>query len=329
MQEIRPIPDGVQVVNWREATTKTTWLDYLSLKGKFAAVLEEIKPHIVHAGPIQRVALLPALVDFHPLLCMSWGFDLMQDVDRDLIWREATRFVLKRSDWFTSDCHATRRRAEAFGFPGERVTIFPWGVDHAVFNPDGRSQMRQKMGYEDDLLIVHTRSWEPRYGVDVALQGFWLAWQQQPRMRMLMLGGGSQEEMVRKFVKEKGLQEHILFCGYQENDKLADYYRAADVYLSASHIDGSSVALMESMACACAPLVSNIPANLEWVKEGKSGWVFRDGDAHSLAERILEIAQNRDELPQRGAAAADKTRRDANWPDNVEKLLNTYQKMVA
>lgn len=327
-QESRPIPLGINVVDWREKTLQTTWLDYLKLKDQFKQVVADVRPDIVHAGPIQRVALLPALVQFHPLLSMSWGFDLLQDAYRDLLWRVATRFVLKHSDWFTADCRTTCRRAEAFGFPAERMTIFPWGVDHEVFNPKGRDQMRRRMGYEEDLLIVHTRSWEPRYGVDVALQGFWLAWQQEPNLRMLMLGGGSQERMVKQFVQDKGLEERILFCGYKENDELAQYYRAADVYLSASHIDGSSVALMESMACACPALVSNIPSNLEWIKAGKQGWVFRDGDAHDLAERILEIAHNRNELPLRGAAAQRKAQKDADWNKSVEKLLQTYQQMV-
>ena len=316
------------MVNWREETTRTRWLDYFALKVKFKSVIDEVKPDLVHAGPIQTVALLPVLAGFHPLLSMSWGFDMLEDMNRDFIWKRVTRYVLDNSDWFTADCQTTRRRVEALGFPPDRIAIFPWGVDHDVFNPDGRRAARTQMGYEDDLLIVHTRSWEPRYGVDVMLQGFWLAFQEEPRLRMLMLGGGSQEKMVKGFVREKGLEEHILFHGYQKNDKLAQYYRAADVYVSASHIDGSSVALMEAMACGCPALVSDIPSNLEWVHHGEEGWVFKDGNAQSLAERILEIARNREELSQKGALAQHKAEKDADWRKNFPKLLETYRKMV-
>ena len=323
------MPSGIRVVDWRKETVRTTWLDYFKLKDQFAKVIADVRPDIVHAGPIQRVALLPALVNFHPLLSMSWGFDMLEDAQRDPIWRKATRFVLQNSDWFTADCQTTRRRAEDFGFPAERMTIFPWGVDQQVFQPKDRDFARRQIGYEEDVLIVHTRSWEPRYGVDVALKGFWQAWQKQPNLRMFMLGGGSQENLIKQFVREKGLEDRIQFCGYKENEILAQYYRAADVYLSASHIDGSSVALMEAMACACPPLVSNIPSNLEWVKEGKNGWVFKDGDADSLTERIIEIACNRGEAPVLGAAALKKAQRDANWPENFDKLLETYQKIVS
>ncbi len=328
-QEARSLPQNIHAVDWRGEATHTRWLDYLDLKHKFQRVIDEIQPDIVHAGPIQRVALLPALIDFHPLLSMSWGFDLLQDAYRDFIWQAATRYVLKRSDWFTGDCLAVRRKAEGYGFAPEKMTIFPWGVDLDVFQPLDRGFMRRQVGYEEDLLIVHTRSWEPRYGVDIALQGFWLAYQQESHIRMFMLGGGSQEEMVKGFVKEKGLEDRIQFCGYKENEALAQYYRAADVYLSASHIDGSSVALMESMACGCPALVSNIPSNLEWVQEGKEGWIFKDGDADSLANRIVEIARSREYVAERGALARRKAERHANWKDNFNKLLETYQKMVS
>ncbi|BBB49434.1 hypothetical protein Pelsub_P2665 [Pelolinea submarina] len=327
-QEARPLPEGIKEVSWREPATRTGWLDYIGLKKKFAAVLEEVQPDVVHAGPIQRVALLPALAGFHPLLSMSWGFDMLEDADRGPLWRAATQYVLDCSDWFAADCHTVRRKAQTFGFPPERMTIFPWGVDHEIFQPKDRGFMRRQVGYEEDLLIVHTRSWEPRYGVDVMLEGFWQAIQQQPNLRMFMLGGGSQEKQVKGFVKDKGLEERVLFCGYKENESLAQYYRAADVYLSASHVDGSSVALMEAMSCGCPALVSDIPSNLEWVHDGREGWVFKDGSSKSLADRIVEIARNRREVPERGAAAQLKAEQDADWGRNFGKLLQTYQKLA-
>lgn len=327
-QEARPVPAGIRPVIWREDATRTAWTDYPELKNRFREVVRAIQPDLVHAGPLQRVALLPAMIGFHPLLSMSWGFDIMEDAYRDPIWSAATRYVLKHSDWFTADCQTVREKVEGYGFPPERITIFPWGVDLEIFQPKDCRYERSQIGYEDDLLIMHTRSWEPRYGVDVALEGFWRAYRQNPRMRMLMMGGGSQERKVKQFVKEKGLEEHILFCGYKENEILAKYYCAADVYLSASHIDGSSVALMEAMACGCVPLVSDIPSNLEWVRDGQEGWAFQDGNPESLAERILEISRSRDTLREHGQLAHQKARQDANWKVNFAKLLETYRKMV-
>lgn len=325
MEETRSLPPNITQVAWRSDNRTLSFEDYQGLKEEFSDAIARIQPDLIHAGPIQRVAFLPALIDFHPLLTMSWGFDLLEDAMRNESWNEVTRFVLQRSDWFTSDCQTTRDLAVEFGMDASRTTIFPWGVDLNLFNPNRRGMMRRQVGFEEDLLIVHTRSWEPRYGVDVALEGFWQAYQAAPNIRMFVLGGGSQENLVKGFVKEKGLEDRIIFCGYQQNEALAGYYQAADIYLSASHIDGSSVALMEAMACACPPLISDIPANLEWVADRVQGWVFHDGYAGELAQKLIHIARHRNEVMEKGLRARKKAEEKADWGKNIDILMQTYQ----
>jgi len=300
-------------------------LDYPYLKRKFEKVIEEVQPDIIHAGPIQRVAFLPALTSFHPLISMSWGFDLLQGAYRNIFWKKITQYVLRKSDWMLADCQTVKQTAVGFGFSKEKITVFPWGVDLNQFSPDSRVEMRKEIGYENDFLIIHTRSWEPRYGVDILLRGFQIAAGSVPNLHMIMLGGGSQEKRVKKFIDSHGLSNRIHFHGYQKNERLAAYYQAADVYLSASHIDGSSVALMESMACGCPALVSDIPSNLEWITDDVEGWTFHDGDADDLAKKIVTAAGMQIKLKRFGKAARLKTERFANWDNSVEKLLETYQ----
>jgi hypothetical protein len=83
IQESRPLPEGVFPVDWREDQKPVNWSDYKDLAQQFGSAVESIKPDLIHAGPIQRVAYLPALIDFHPLLAMSWGFDLLENARRD------------------------------------------------------------------------------------------------------------------------------------------------------------------------------------------------------------------------------------------------------
>ncbi|MCD6576493.1 MAG: glycosyltransferase family 4 protein [Anaerolineaceae bacterium] len=315
----------IHIVDWEESKEKISWLDYLNLRLKFKKVIKEVQPDIIHAGPIQRVAFLPALTSFHPLISMSWGFDLLQDAYQNIFWKKLTQYVLRKSDWVLVDCQMVKQTAIKFGFSEEKITVFPWGVDLNQFSPDSGNKKRKKLGFENDFLIIHTRSWEPRYGVDVALRGFQIAAVSTPNLHMIMLGGGSQEKQVKDFINAHGLSDQIHFYGYQKNERLAEYYQAADAYLSASHIDGSSVALMESMACGCPALVSDIPSNLEWISDGVEGWVFRDGDAEDLAKKILTAVHMQKETGRFGKAARLKAERFANWDNSIEKLLETYQ----
>jgi glycosyltransferase involved in cell wall biosynthesis len=328
IQESRPLAAAIQKVNWRKDQKPIDWEKYDELRDQFRIAVDQIKPDLIHAGPIQRVSYLPALIGFHPLLTMSWGFDLMEDAGSSKKMEDITRFILQSSDWFTSDCQASKNVAVSYGMEESRTTVFPWGVDLFQFNPKNRSAFRHQIGYEDDLLIVHTRSWEPRYRVNIALEGFWRALQVEPDLRLLMLGGGSQENQIKKYVEEQGLSDRVIFQGYKQNEELSKYYKAADVYLSASHIDGSSVALMEAMACGCPALISDIPANLEWVSDGKQGWIFKDNDPKDLAGKIINISRHKKEIYHLGENARLKAEMNADWSKNFARLLETYNIMM-
>jgi len=158
VQEEREIPSGVHVVKW-DNPGSVGWRDYPRIKHQFASVIESVKPDVIHAGPIQRVAYLSALNDFHPLISMSWGFDMLQDAHRNIFWKAVTRYVMKRTDWLIVDCYTVKDMAEKYGYSSENVTVFPWGVNRTLFSAKNREKAREKIGYRDDLLIVHTRSW--------------------------------------------------------------------------------------------------------------------------------------------------------------------------
>jgi len=106
------------------------------------------------------------------------------------------------------------------------------------------------------------------------------------------------------------------------------WYRMADLYISPSHVDGSSVSLMEALACGLPALVSDIPANQEWVAEGVNGWLFPDGDAEALAAGILAAAAERKKLPRIGRAARRSAEQRADWKKNFAKLLEAYEQTV-
>jgi glycosyltransferase involved in cell wall biosynthesis len=90
-------------------------------------------------------------------------------------------------------------------------------------------------------------------------------------------------------------------------------------------VDGSSVSLMEALACGLPCLVSDIPANQEWVTEGQNGWLFPDGNVDALAAKILAAMEQRKSLPEIGHNARAVAEERADWQKNFQKLIQTYQ----
>jgi glycosyltransferase involved in cell wall biosynthesis len=316
--EDRPVPSNIEQVLWKGGQAVFHWRDLPRLTLDFRRLTREIKPDLIHAGPIQTCGLLAALTGFRPLLTMSWGFDLMQDAERNAWWRYVTRYTLARSTFFTSDCETTRQKAIAYGMNPNHTIVFPWGVDLERFTP---AVTRHS---SPDFTLFSNRSWEPLYGVDVLARAFVKAARQRPELRLMLLGGGSQGNLLRQILTDGGVMERVHFGGQVSQSELPRYYQMADLYISASHVDGSSVSLMEALACGLPALVSDIPANQEWVAEGVNGWLFPDGDIDALAAAILRAYDRRKNLAEIGRAARTTAEEKADWKKNFLKLLEAY-----
>jgi glycosyltransferase involved in cell wall biosynthesis len=322
--EDRPVPEGVEIVQWAGGQDKFDWSDLPKYVLSLRRVIKHIKPDLIHAGPIQTCAFIAILTGFRPLLTMSWGFDLMQDVHRNHWWEWVTGYVLKRSTYFTSDAMVTRDKAVAYGMKPDRTVVFPWGVDL-----DHYAKKNWKTGKRvNDFTLFCNRSWEPRYGVDVLARAFVKATQSRPELSLILLGGGSQGARIRQILLNGGVLDLVTFGGQISQTELLRWYHWADVYISPSHVDGSSVSLMEALACGLPCLVSDIPANQEWVTDGENGWLFPDGDVDALATKILQAMDQRKFLPKIGNAARIVAEERADWKKNSAKLMQAYQQAL-
>jgi glycosyltransferase involved in cell wall biosynthesis len=320
--EDRPVPDGVTQVHWKGGREPFTWSKLPALVMDFKRLLHDLKPDLVHAGPIQTCAFIAVLAGASPILTMSWGFDLMDDVHKGWMWEFATKYTLKRSTFFTSDANVTRDKAVAYGMNPERTIVFPWGVDLEHFSK------KDERGKKEGFVLFCNRAWETRYGVDVLARAFVKVAQQRDDVRLILLSGGSQGANIRKILQRGGVEEYVTFGGQVSQTDLPRWYHMADVYISPSHVDGSSVSLMEALACGLPCLVSDIPANKEWIVEGENGWLFRDRDVDHLAEKILAAMSQREKLPEIGRASRRSAEMRADWKKNAEALMTVYRSLL-
>lgn len=325
--ESRMLPKGVTLVPWAGGKEPFDRENFRPLLDGLRKVIREIRPDLIHAGPVQTCAWLAAQTRFHPLVTMSWGSDMLVDADASRQMQRLTEFTLANTDLFVGDCDAVRQKAISFGFPEERIVTFPWGIDLTRFSPgEGGDALRQQAGWEDAFVLMHTRSWEPVYGVDVLAKAFVQAAGQAPKLRLFLLGDGSLAPEIRDLLAP--VIERVVLAGQVPQEQLPDYYRAADLYISASYSDGSSVSLMEALASGLPALVSDIPGNREWIEGSGAGWLFPDGDTGALAQGILDAYRQKEQLTQMRRAARQLAEARANWEKNFEKLVLAYDFII-
>lgn len=326
--EDRVLPPGVTLIPWAGGQTPARFRDGLRLLLGLKKAMRAFKPDIIHAGPIQRSAFLAALSGFRPLVSMSWGYDLLMDAPRNRWWTWATRFTLKRSAVLVGDCNTVRDLAVSYGMEVQRIVTFPWGVDLDHFSPaKNPSSLRERLGWDKDtFVLLSTRSWSPLYGVEDLARAFVRAARQRPELRLLMLGNGPLAPTIRRIFQGGGVEHQVHFPGQVTSKNLPGYYQAADLYISTSHSDGTSISLLEALACATPVLLTDISGNREWVTSpGQVGWLFRDGDVDALTNGIIHAVDQWKQLPAMGRAARQLAESRANWKKNFPKLLEAYR----
>lgn len=325
-REDRPLPAGVTRVRWSGGERPFRWRDLPTAVLGLRRVLREVRPDVIHAGPLPGPAFIAALAGARPLVSMSWGSDLLRDAQTDRWTAFRARYALRRSRVLIGDCHAVQQAAgKLAGFPAGQAVIFPWGVELERFQPGPEPGLRARMGWQDCFVIVSLRAWEPVYGVDVLIRAFAAAAQQAPQLRLILAGGGSLAGMVQDLIYRHGLNERVSLPGHIPQASLPELYRAADLYVSASHSDGSSVSLLEALACGLPALVSDIPGNREWIEPGGPGWLFPDGDAAALAQAMVtacEASAGLDGLRRKARALAEAR---ADWSLNRAKIMQAYR----
>lgn len=322
--EDRVLPHGIKQVQWSGGDTPFSFRNIPKRIVEFRKVIRKLKPDLIHAGPIQSCAFLTALSGYPALVSMSWGYDLLQDADRSWLMRQITRYTLKHSKQLITDCMTVRNKAIQLGMSESRIVTFPWGVNLEDFQPGVYPPKDSEF-----FTILSTRSWEPIYGVEILAKAFVMAARKDARVRLFLLGNGSQAQLLRDIFERGGVSERVFMPGQISQLELARYYQTADLYVSASHIDGSSVSLMEALACGRPVLVSDIPGNREWVEDGKNGWWFSDGDFQELADKIILASHEREKLTAMSIAARKVAEEKADWVRNFTKLLETYETVLS
>jgi glycosyltransferase involved in cell wall biosynthesis len=327
-REVRPIPEGITKIAWDGGGKSLGLMNIWKNKRDLESVLRDLQPSLIHAGPVQETAFLTALTGYRPLITMSWGSDLLLNARKGFS-RWIARYTLGKSTVFICDSDVVSEVALGMGVSQERIIQFPWGVDLDHFSPGEGNEIREELGWEDATVLLSTRSWEPIYGVDIVCQAFMDIARNVENVNLLLLGDGSLRSQIERIFRSSGLENRVYMAGFIRLEDLPKYYRSADLYISASHVDGSSISLLEALACGIPPVVSDIPGNREWVTPGENGWWFADGSSQFLAETILGALQNPERLQEYGENSRKIAEERADWKKNSECLLDAYQMAIS
>ena len=294
------------------------------------SIAADYEVDVAHVGPVPTVAAVAAehLPRHLPFVVVSWGCDVLRDCDDEQVRRRAL-LSLDRASVVLVDCEAVPRKIRGWRPKFETPFVsFPWGVDLTRYSGERSpvsAALRDKLGWTANIVLISTRSWEPIYGIDVLLAAFGRIVASNDAVRLLLIGDGSLRPTIMSQIDVLGLRERVHAPGRVPEKDLARWYAAADLYVSSSPCDGTSVSLLEAMASSLPAVVHGDLGNTEWIAERENGWLADCRDPRSLAGALHEAIEKKAQWAAMGRTNRQRVVADADWAKNSPRLTEAYQ----
>lgn len=281
-------------------------------------------PNLLCGGPIPGVGLPLAIVGAElkvPVVQISWGSDLLRDIQVDPRLREQAMRSIEASTGVLVDCGAAGDVALALGAGREQIWQMPWGVDLATHRatplPDGAVQ------------FLSLRSLEPLYDHATILKAYASSLGTVTGASTLTIAGdGTQLNSLKQLAESLGVASSVHWLGRVTEKQVPELLASHHLHISASQSDGSSVSLLQALACGRPSAVTDIPSNKEWIAPGKNGFTFPVGDHHSLAAIMRQAAAGGVDLESIGRAARETAEGGADWAVNSRLWLQWLDKLA-
>ena len=226
------------------------------------------------------------------------------------------RFVLRRLvDINVVQSAFLRDVFRSFGIDAQ---VVPNIIDLRQFTYRPRDPLRPR--------LLCTRNFEPLYNLSCVLRAFAKIQALYPAATLTLVGGGSQETMLRQEAAALGLQ-NVAFAGRIAPSHVHAYYANADIYLQAPRIDNMPLSLLEAFASGLPVVSTDVGGVPSMLRHGVDGLLVADNDADALADQVVALLNNA-ALARRFAESAYRTLAAYEWPVVRDGWLQAYRRAL-
>lgn len=282
------------------------------------------RPRVVHAHQANSVAWHAARGAARcgvPLVVTLWGSDVLLLPQRSPLHRWMVRSTLRAAALWTADSAHVLARAAAVAGVERPNALVVMGIDALPANLQSVWIVKQPR-------ILSCRLHKPLYRVDAVIDAFAAIAPRHPGWTLEVAACGSETAALRAQAQGSAVAGRIEFTGFMAPDALLQSNRAASVYVSVPTSDGTSVSLLEALAQGCCPVVSDLPANREWIVDGSNGVVARGRDDLPAAiERAIALSATPRWRSETAPANLRLVRAKALFTENIGTFLAQYARL--
>ncbi|MBP7060734.1 MAG: glycosyltransferase, partial [Candidatus Moranbacteria bacterium] len=180
--------------------------------------------------------------------------------------------------------------------PKQKFTIIENGVDIKRFTPDV-----SKRRVEEFVITPGASRVTVRKGLDYLIEAVAMLVPSYPILRLKIMGDGSARPALEALVREKRLEDKVMFLGRIPREETAPYYQEASLFVLPSLNEGMSNAMLEALACGLPIIATPTGGTAELVNAGENGTIVPEKSATALAQAIEPFLRDQSLVDTYGA----------------------------
>lgn len=287
-------------------------------EGRYDAV------HVTAPGPagvaatlLNRIAGTPLIASYHTELGAYAGLRSGDGGIESMVQMALGAFYGAPS-LVLSPSPAADRSLLALGVEGTRLGRWERGVDISRFDP-GKAAREE---YPGEIKVLYAGRLTREKGVDLLAESFLRAYESDPRLHLLLAGGGPEEAELRA-----RLGECATFLGWLDGEDLARAYASADIFLFCSTTDTYGQVVLEAGASGL-PVVAVAEGGPASLVENRHTGMLCQPDADHISGAVLQLAASPLLRRHLGASAA-RAVQGRSWERALEQLAGGYRRALA
>ncbi|HEY1712455.1 MAG TPA: glycosyltransferase [Solirubrobacteraceae bacterium] len=276
--------------------------------------------HLTSPGPagigawlLARVLDLPVIGSYHTELAAYAGLR-SGAVQLEAIGGAALGVFYGACDVVLSPSPASDERLAELGIACTRVARWDRGVDLDRFDP----RLRDAEMFGAKVNVMYCGRLTKEKGVDLLADAFLSAREQDPRLHLVLAGGGPEEHVLRE-----RLGDHATFLGWLSGTDLPSAYASADAFLFASRTDTFGQVILEAQASGLPVIAVAEGGPTSLIAHGETG-LLAEPSAEALAGALLSVVRE-PALRARLRKTALATVQKRTWDASLRQLASGYR----
>lgn len=313
------------------------------LAARLLEVAREIRPDVIHAHSpvlnaiaalrVGRKLGIPVVYEIRAFwedaavdhgTSREWGL-------RYRLTRAMETWALRRVDAATTICEGLRAEIVTRGIPAAKITVIPNAVNVEDFSVDGvrDEALAAQLGIAGKRVLGFIGSFYAYEGLDILLDALPAMLQADPDVRVLLVGGGPQDDALKEQARRLGVADKVIFTGRVPHAQVQRYYDLVDILvyprLKMRLTDlVTPLKPLEAMAQGRLLVASDVGGHKELIEDGKTGVLFAAGDAQALARKTLALLAEPQRWPALKAAGRQFVETQRNWGASVANYRAVY-----